>query len=241
VGRSESTPEHNKADSLKWNEFRKIQAAKRHAVEGEVDKAVEIAEAIAPPIDPSEESRIVRRRSTHHTWKREPINGFTERQSDIARHVQGFKLAGCAATEAFEKTAREFDVKPRYISNLYYEKRELFDLAESEVMESAMKEYHQNLWICRTALSQAGPMAVQTFIDAMQSEDASWNVKTKAAHAVLKLIDVDGSNNANPSEKIALESLKLVKAATVDRDNGGESHVIEAEDAVIIEDNASVD
>lgn len=232
-------------DWLKWNEFQKWQSELRKAAEDGNEDALKIAEQVCEPRDlipikqDYRKKHASRRRIAHTTWHRKPINGYSQRHSDIARHVMGLKYAGEAMKEAFESAAGKYEMEPHSVETLYYRKTELFNLAEMELLESAMKEYHQNLWICRTALSQAGPIAVDTLTEILKNKDASDSVKSKSAIAVLKMLDVDGSANANPSEKIVLESLKVVKQSMQNIQKGAESHIIDAEDAEIVEEDAS--
>jgi hypothetical protein len=235
----------SRRDATEYDAFRKWKAYERQKVEKEAEKALKVADIVCEPAEiiPAEQDpnkkHNPRRRLRRAEWVREPINGYSAKHSDIARHVMGLKLAGEVMREAFASAASKFEISPVTVERLYYDKVELFDLAEQECITNGMKEYHQNLWICRTALSQAGPLAVQTLMDILEDPDATDSVRSKSAVAVLKMLDVDGSNNANPSEKIALEGLKLVREVTLTKMKGEESHIVEAEDAEIVEEDAS--
>jgi hypothetical protein len=168
-----------------------------------------------------------------------PLNGCKLEQSDIIRHVIGMKYSGYTQQEAFKSAGETYDMDTRAVRALLVRKQEAAELADSEHLERCLKAYHSNLWMVRTALSEAGPRAVRTLLEVMDSKDSSEATRMKAAVAVLKMIDVDGSANANPSEKIASESLKLIKTIRTDIEQEKESHVIDCEDAEVVEDHAS--
>ena len=234
-------PETTKID---WNQWQQVQARLRKNINEEADEAIAYVKKVTEPVKiiPKRETpRGDRRRASHQPWARTPLDGYSLQHSDIARHVTGLKYAGYAMREAFEDAAQKFEIKPHSVENLYYKKKTLFDLAEHEMMERAIKEYHQNLWLMRSALSQVGPVAVETLANILQNPDASMNVKSKSAIAVLKMLDVDGSSNANQNERVALESLKIIRDVTQSRIKEEESHVIDAEDAEILEDNECED
>jgi hypothetical protein len=121
------------------------------------------------------------------------------------------------------------------VEKYYYRNKAAVTLVEEEHLTNAIKEYHTNLWAVRTMMSEAGPKAVKTIVAVMDSTKSSPNVKLKAAQAILKMMDVDGSANANPNESIAKESLRLVRDVMNKREEEQESHVIEAE--VLVEGN----
>ncbi|MHA2079530.1 MAG: hypothetical protein ACW99X_18225 [Candidatus Thorarchaeota archaeon] len=230
---------NNKSD---WNSYQKLQGQKRKAVEKTADAAVAVADVLCEPVKEKPKGTaldIRRRRTGRHLWDREPINGYSQKHSDVARHVVGLKFSNYPQREAFKSAAEHYGLSKVTVERLYYDKPTLFDLAEKELVENAITEYHQNLWVSRTALSQAGPLAVETLCSILEDEFASPSVKSKSAVAILKMLDIDGSNNANPSERVALESLKLVRSVTDKIKEKGESHVIEATEVEIIEEDAS--
>lgn len=226
-----------------WNKFQQQQRDIRQELEKTADASIAVADNLCEPVkivpQGDKHTPYSRRRSARKSWNRQPINGYSQIHSDIARHVVGLKYSNYPQREAFKSAAEHYDRSPVTVERLYFDKPTLFDLAEKELMENAITEYHQNLWVCRSALSQAGPIAVETLIDILEDDNASDSVRSKSAIAVLKMLDVDGSNNANPGEKIALESLSLVRASMEKIGKKEESHVIEAEDAEIIGEDAS--
>ena len=222
-----------------WNQYQKNQAQARIEANERAVEPLKVAEMVTAPvaITPVRETPVgKRRREVHNNWHREPLDGYSLKHSDIARHVVGLRIAGEAQQEAFQSAGLKFGLKQHSVANLYVNKRELFDLAEHETMETAFREYHQNLWISRTALSGVGPLAVDTLAEILEDPDASASVKSKSAIAVLKMLDIDGSANANPNERVALESLKIVRDVKLASMKEDEGHVIDAEDAVVIEE-----
>ena len=178
-----------------------------------------------------------KRKPTRGKEMRPPLNGCKMDQSDIIRHVIGMKYAGYTQQESFRSAGEKYDMKTDAVRSLLVRKQEAAELADAEHLERCLKAYHSNLWMVRTALSEAGPRAVRTLLEVMDSRDSSEATRMKAAVAVLKMIDVDGSANANPSEKIASESLKLIRTIRTDLEQEKESHVIDCEDAVVIEEH----
>jgi len=230
----------------RWNAFQTEKKDNRLDAEERSKDAIHIADKVTKPVTivPVRETSVgKRRRAMHNQWQREPIGEYSLQHSNIARHVTGLRFGGEAQREAFQSAADKFDLKPHSIEVLYHRKRELFDLAEHELMETAVREYHQNLWISRTALSEVGPMAVDTLAEILEDPDASASVKSKSAIAVLKMLDIDGSSNANPNERVALESLKMVRDVKLASMKEEESHVrdIDAEDAEIVEEEKDED
>jgi hypothetical protein len=73
----------------------------------------------------------------------------------------------------------------------------------------------------------------------MDSVSTSPATRLKAAQAVLKMMNVDGSATANPKPAAKNESLVLV-GQVINQKGDQESHVIEAEDVEVLEgENAS--
>jgi len=223
----------------RWNAYQKQRAEGRKDAEEKSKDPLKIAEKVTKPVTivPVRENPVgKRRRAMHNQWHREPIDGYSLQHSNIARHVTGLRFGGEAQREAFESAGAKFGIKPHSVEVLYQRKKELFELAEHELMETAVREYHQNLWVSRTALSEVGPMAVDTLAEILEDPDASASVKSKSAIAVLKMLDIDGSANANPNERVALESLKVVRDVKLASMKEEESYVIDAEEAEIVEE-----
>jgi hypothetical protein len=205
----------------------------------EVEKALDLAEELTKPakIVPKRVNKSGdKRRIKHGSWEREPLDGYSLEHSNIARHVIGLKYAGYALKEAFDDASQKYELLPHSIENLYYGKKDLFELADAEHIENAIREYHTNLVVCRTMLSESGPRAVQTILDVMDDPKSTPNVRSKTAIAVLKMLNIDGSATANPGEGVAKESLKLVRDMINQRGEDKGSHVIDAEDVEVLDE-----
>lgn len=207
----------------------------------EVEAAFALAERVTEPVEivPRRESNVGdKRRIRHGKWSREPLDGCTIERSNMLRDIVALRFGGNALREAFKKVAENNDIIPNTVEKYYYRNPEAIKLAEEEHLTSAIAEYHTNLWAVRTMMSEAGPQAIKTIIEVMKSRKSSPNVKLKAAQAILKMMDVDGSANANPNESIAKESLRLVRDVMNKRSEGQTNSVIvEATDAEFEEGN----
>lgn len=219
-----------------WQEEKKDR--KSGVLTPEVEEAFEYAgDAVPPPTDDfvREKKRSLvpnHRRTKHGSWAREPLNGFTLKQSNMARHIIGLKYSNYTLKEAFAIVARETDTKEETVRGLYYKKKKLIELAEAEHVGNAIKEYNFNKAVCSTMLSQIGPKMVQVLADVADHPDASQNVRLKAAIATLKLLGVDDSNAGGThgkSPQVVSEALKNIKRITDGIDGGEESHIVDAE------------
>ena len=223
-------------------DFRDEQEDKKSGViTEEVEDALALAEQLTTPTKKEKKRKTNvgdRRRATHGSWSREPIDGYTMDHSEVARRVIGLKYAGFALREAFEDAGEKYSLRPHSVENLYYKKKRLFDLAEVEHIGNALREETFNRAVCRTMLSQAGPMAVETLVDVLQNEKSTPNLKSKTAIAILKMLDIDGSASGKDSgEAVATESLKLVREVVMNKNKEQESSIIEAEDVEILEES----
>jgi len=230
----------------RWNRFQKEKAQNRKDAAEKSKDPLKVADKVTKPVTivPARTTSVgKRRRVTHNQWDREPIDGYSLRDSDIARHVMGLKYGGEAMREAFASAAVKFELKPHSVESIFYKKRELFELAEQELMEMVAREYCQNLSMIRTSMSGVGLKAVDTIDEILDDPDASASVKSKCAIAVLKMLDVDGSASTNPNARVALESLKVVRDVKIASMKGEESHIqdVEAEDAVVVEEEEDED
>ena len=206
----------------------------------EVEDALALSESLTTPTKKEKKRKTNvgdRRRATHGSWNREPIDGYTMDHSEVARRVIGLKYAGFALREAFEDAGEKYNLRPHSVENLYYKKKRLFDLAEVEHVGNALREENFNRAVCKTMLSQAGPMAVETLVEVLENEKSTPNLKSKTAIAILKMLDIDGSASGQRSgEAATTEYLKLVKEVVENRNKEQESSIIEAEDVEILEE-----
>jgi hypothetical protein len=175
---------------------------------------------------------------------REPINGLSTERSNLIRHIVGLRYSGYSYREAFQDAAQSYELKPHTAENYYYKHRDAVDFAEQEHLENALKSYHNHLWAIRSMMSDAGPRAVKTLIGVMDDKKSSPNIRLKAAAYILKMINVDGSANASPSEHAAVEGLKLIKDLRTEIKDEKDSHIVDAvaaDDAEIVGDDESED
>jgi len=175
---------------------------------------------------------------------REPINGLSVDRSNMLRHIVGLRYSGCSYREAFQDASVKYEIKPHSVENYYYNHAKEVDLVEQEHLEYSLKSYHNHLWAIRSMMSDAGPRAVRTLIGVMDDKKSSPNIRLKAAAYILKMVNADGSASSNPSEHAAVESLKLIKDLREGIQEEKESHIVEAiqaDDAEIVEDDASED
>jgi hypothetical protein len=224
-----------------WTEFQKWRGYQRRQAENDASGALAIADRATEPL-PEEPKRNlqkagIQRRTEYVPWKRTPLNGYSQKQSDVARMVVAMRLGGFALEDCFEAAAEEYELATITVKKYWYEKKELFGLAEIEHSENAIKKYGKNVAVCRTMLSDAGPDAVRTLVDVMRNPDASDSVRSKTAVAVLKMLDVDGSATGTKSEDIAMKSLNIAKAA-MDREKEQDSHIITVEAETLKEDES---
>jgi hypothetical protein len=197
----------------------------------EQEDAFAVAERVTKP-----EKAIVKRKSNigdkrrarHNTLNRTPLDGCTELRSNMLRDIVSLHMSGSTLREAFKKTALIYDVIPNTVEKYYYKHKDAVILAEEEHLKSNSREYHHNLVEVKTMMSEAGPRAVETIIEVMDGLHTTPSTKLKAAQALLKMMNVDGSATANPKPVEKNESLVLV-GQIVNQKGDQESHVIDAE------------
>jgi hypothetical protein len=170
---------------------------------------------------------------------RKPLNGCTQRQSDILRHVNAFRYSGYTLREGFEDAARKFDIEPITAENTWYHNPEGQEMAEKEHLEKVLAKYHMNLVRVTNMLSDAAPLAVETLTKVMKSTKASPNVKASAAKDIIKLSKIADAPPPDRQVNPALESLRLVRDITEAKE--GNSHLVDIEDAEIVEEDESAD
>jgi len=173
------------------------------------------------------------------TRNRKPLNGCTQRQSDILRHVNAFRYSGYTLREGFEDAARKFDIQPITVENTWYHNPEGQRMAEKEHLERTLAKYHMNLVRVTDMLSDAAPLAVETLVSVMKSRKATPNIKAAAARDIIKLSKIEAAPPREKQTDPTLESLRLVRDITAIKE--GNSHLVDIEDAEIIEENESAD
>ena len=189
----------------------------------------------AKDIVPAPKKRGVSTYVDFGTRDRKPLNGCTQRQSDILRHVNAFRYSGYTLREGFEDAARKFDIAPITAENTWYHNPEGQKMAEKEHLEKVLAKYHMNLVRVTDMLSDAAPLAVETLTKAMKSTKASQNVKTSAARDIIKLSKIAEAPAPTKQVNPTLESLRLVRDITAIKE--GNSHLVDIEDAEIVEED----
>lgn len=160
-----------------------------------------------------------------------PFDGVSQTTSDRIRKAAALKLAGYSNNAI----ADELEISASAATELRTKHPKAFDQATKEITEQAQLKYYQNLWIVRTAISEAGPRAVRTLCDVMDSTKATPAHRLKAADIILKLLDVDFSVS-NGKEELKEEIAQTIREARV---LATPSTIIEAEDAEVIQDEGN--
>ncbi|MHC4336011.1 MAG: hypothetical protein ACYSUV_20025 [Planctomycetota bacterium] len=180
-----------------------------------------------------------KRRARHNSLKRVTLPGCTEERSNLLRDIVSLHFSGSTLREAFTKVAKMYEIIPNTAEKYYYKHKEAIIRAEEDHLRAISKEYQHNLLEVKTMMSEAGPRALETIVEVMDSVSTSPATRLKAAQAVLKMMNVDGSATANPKPAAKNESLVLV-GQVINQKGDQESHVIEAEDVEVLEgENAS--
>lgn len=169
-----------------------------------------------------------KRRAKHNSLTRPPFEGCTELRSNLLRDIVSLHMSGSTLREAFKKTAVIHDVIPNTVEKYYYKHKDAVILAEEEHLKNNAREYNHNLVEIKTMMSEGGPRAMATIFEVMDDIRTTPSTKLKAAQAVLKMMNVDGSATANPKPVQKSESLVLVGQVINQREDQ-DSYVIDAE------------
>lgn len=157
-----------------------------------------------------------------------PFEGLNEENSEKIRIAVGAIFSGYSQKKACELSG----IPPNNYVNFQRSHLQAFEAAEKEIVERSYTRYHQNLWIIRTALTEAGPRAVRTIIDLMDNPKIAPGVRVKAAMGLLKMANVTGEA-ASGSEELKFELAETIRDA---RKEVKSESILEAEDAEVIED-----
>jgi len=173
-------------------------------------------------------SRAGGKRKEYGKSEREPYPGLSKEDSDKIRHLVGLRFSGYTLMESFDEVGINRGTGPGWIAR----RQDAYNMAEHELMETALRGYQTNLWIMRTALSELGPRAVRTLGELMDNKKESGATRLKAATAVLKMVDVDHSATGGAQEGLAKELADQIRTALSDIQS---NKIIDAEDAEVIE------
>ena len=158
-----------------------------------------------------------------------PFEGFSQEDSDKVRDYVAAEFSGYSQQACFEKAG--IDVKKGY----YFIKtrNRAVEEAREEAAKRCIHRYHQNLWVIRTALTEAGPRAVRTLVDVMDDVKVSAAQRTRAATEILKMLNTSGSASTG-KEEIKFEIAGAIRDARAEVKS--EKIVdLEAEDAEVVE------
>ena len=222
----------------KYRDWEWHQDKRRGLVPPEVAEAFDTAERATTTYTEQQKNTLVpvSHKPKNGRRDRAPFEGITAEKSDMMRHVVALRYAGRSLGEAFDDAGQTFDLKPHTVQTYWYRRPDIVSMAEAEHLESTLQTYHKNLWTIRTMMSDAGPRAVETLIGVMDDVKSSPNIRLKAAAYILKMINVDNSAGTSPTEVAAVESLKLIKEMRTDIAEDKESHIIDADDAEVVEE-----
>ena len=166
---------------------------------------------------------------------RPAFKSCSQRQSDVIRHVTALKFLGYTLREAFEDAARKFEIKPRSVENYWYQNPDGIKEADAEHLAAVLEKYHINMVRVTNMLSDAAPLAVETLKNVMKAKKASPNVKAGAARDIIKLARIEEAKPISQTENPAVEALRIARDITAIKE--GNSHIVEAEDAEVVEDD----
>lgn len=162
-----------------------------------------------------------------------PLVDCTQEQSTFIRDMVALEFSGYSLSAIAEK----LECEPSKLTYYRQNKPKALEEARKALAEEAQLRYWQNLWVIRTALTEAGPRAVRTLCDVMDSKNAAPNHRLRAAETVLKLVDVDFSVSSG-SEDLKFEIAETIRQAR--EESKAESILeVEAEDAEVIEDGSN--
>lgn len=157
-----------------------------------------------------------------------PFEGATQEESDQIRVFLACEYSGFS----HDRSAEEAGCDRNHINILKRRLPKAWEEAETALVKASQERYHRNLWIIRTALTEAGPRAVRTVCDLMDNPQVPPATRLKAAIAMLKLANVDGSA-AHGSEELKSEIAGAIRDA---RKEIKSDRIIDAEEAEVIDD-----
>ena len=112
-----------------------------------------------------------------------PLDGTDYDTSTKIRKIVGLRYSGFS--DALIEKA--LDLYPKYIWRKEVKYPKAFEQARSELIKTALEEYHANVAFARAAVSEMGFKALETLFDIMNSPDTRPAIRLKAAEKVLSL------------------------------------------------------
>lgn len=214
-----------------WSAYKKTDKESK-----EIDEAFEFARNVDKPTKAEQKSISPVRGKKAKAYGASvlpPLDGATQEESDIIREFVALDLAGYSVAAAAEKAG----VTTNKIEYLKRSRPKAIEEAEREIVVASQRRYHRNLWVVRTALTEAGPRAVRTLVNLMDDINVPANHRVNAAIAVLKMIDVDGSASTG-NESLKNEIASAIRDA---REEIKSERIVDADDAEVIEDGDAGD
>ena len=194
--------------------------------EKEVEYALDTVDKLTTP---EEEGEIRLTRGGRKRWesgssKRPPLTGCSKEESELIRHLVALRFAGYTQREAF----KEADINPNTAVTIMRRSEEAVEEAKQELVQRCLNEYHTNLWMLRSALSEMGSRAVRTLGQVMDDKHEKGFNRMKAAVAILKLIDIKGDASTGKAGDVPAEFLVTLKDARTGIETEA-VHIVDAE------------
>ena len=175
----------------------------------EVEYAHEVAEKLTEP-EEEKEIRLVkggRKRQDYGSSKLPLLTGCTKAESELIRILVGHKFSGYTQIDAFELEK----VNPSATRSMIDRRDGAWQEAIQDHLSRCIREYQNNLWMLKSALSEMGSRAVRTLGAVMDDPKASGHVRMKAAVSILKLINIDGGASNGKDSDMPSEFLITLK------------------------------
>jgi hypothetical protein len=112
-----------------------------------------------------------------------PLDGANAEQSSKIRQVVGLRYSGFSDSQI----ERALELYPKWIWRHECGHPKAFEQARSELIKSALEEYHANVAFARAAVSEMGFKALETMFNIMNDPNERGVVRLKAAEKVLSL------------------------------------------------------
>jgi len=111
------------------------------------------------------------------------LDGADLELSSNIRQIVALRYSGFGDAQ-FEKA---LELYPKYIWRKECKYPKAFEQARSELIKTALEEYHANIAFARAAVSEMGFKALETMFDIMNDPNERGSVRLKAAEKVLSL------------------------------------------------------
>jgi len=167
---------------------------------------------------------VKRTMSRYNTFDTVPLDGLDIKRSNMLRKFMGLRLGGARLEDA----ASDLGVAASTISAIIHRHPDAYNQALLEIGSRFTEEYEMNMLRLRTALSEAGPKAIETLKEVMEDQDTAAGNRVKAAQAILKLLNIDGSASTGVTVNVKGDLVKFLKLPEEPVD--GFAYVVDAEE-----------